>query len=209
MATAPDPQIHIVDDDGAVRDAVRELVETAGMRGALYSSAEEFLAACDAATAGCLLLDIRLGGLSGLELQERLRERACDLPVIMLTGHGDVPAATRAFKQGAFDFVQKPFDPPALLECLRRALQHHARQRQERSRRTAAAVRLAALSPREREVFEHLAEGLSNKQIAAALHIAERTVEFHRAHILEKTGTRTLPELLRLGLTATVRDPFL
>ena len=198
MLTPGEPKVHIVDDDDAVRDALRELVESVGLRAALYPSAEDFLAASDATLAGCLLLDMRMAGLSGLDLQSMLGPRAIDLPVIVITGHGDVPAAVRAFKQGAFDFIQKPVDPLALLQRIRAALEQHARIREARSRQSASAARLATLSPREREVLMLLAAGLVNKQIAATLGIAPRTVEFHRTHIMEKTGAASVLDLVQM-----------
>jgi two-component system, LuxR family, response regulator FixJ len=208
------PAVHIVDDDLAVRDALRELVESAQLRAAPYASAEEFLAAADASTAGCLLLDIRMAGLSGLDLQQVLRTREIDLPVIVISGHGDVPAATRAFKQGAIDFIQKPFDPPALLRSIRAALEQHARIRATRAHQSAVAARLATLSPRERQVLTLLTAGLLNKQIAATLSIAERTVEFHRAHIMDKTGAGSILDLLQMvvalragGRGSSLSDP--
>ena len=198
MPTPPEPNVHIVDDDVAVRDSLRELVESAGLVAALYASAEEFLAACDAMTAGCLLLDIRMAGLTGLDLQQVLQVREIDLPVIVITGHGDVPAATRAFKQGAIDFIQKPLDPPALLQSIRAALKQHDRIREIRAHRSAIEARLATLSPREREVLMLLTAGLVNKQIAVALGIAKRTVEFHRAHIMDKTGAASILHLVQM-----------
>lgn len=206
MPTRCKPAVHIVDDDIVVRDALRELVESAGLDAALYASAEEFLAACEAATAGCLLLDIRMAGLSGLDLQQVLRTREIDLPVIVITGHGDVPAATRAFKQGALDFIQKPPDPPALLERIRAALAQHDRIREIRAHRLAVEARLATLSQREREVLALLTTGLVNKQIAATLGIAERTVEFHRAHIMEKTGAGSVLQLVQMVVALRAGD---
>jgi two-component system, LuxR family, response regulator FixJ len=198
MRTPCKPGVYVVDDDTAVRDSLRELVESAGLHAALYASAEEFLASADAGIAGCLLLDIRMAGLSGLDLQQVLRTREIDLPVIVISGHGDVPAATRAFKQGAIDFIQKPFDPPALLQSIRAALEHDARIRAARAHQSAIAARLATLSLRERQVLTLLTAGLVNKQIAATLGIAERTVEFHRTHIMDKTGAGSLLHLVRM-----------
>jgi two-component system, LuxR family, response regulator FixJ len=207
MPTAGEPQVHIVDDDDAVRDALQELVESVGLRAALYASAEDFLAASAATPTGCLLLDIRMAGLSGLDLQSMLGPRAIDLPVIVITGHGDVPAAVRAFKQGALDFIQKPVDPPALLQRIRAALEQHARIREARSHQSASAARLATLSPREREVLMLLAAGLVNKQIATALGIAPRTVEFHRTHIMEKTGAASVLDLLHMVVALRAGEP--
>ena len=206
MLTPCKPKVHIVDDDDAVRDSLRELVESAGLHAALYASAEEFLGAADAGLAGCLLLDIRMAGLSGLDLQQVLHDRQIDLPVMVISGHGDVTAATRAFKQGAIDFIQKPFDPPVLLHCIRAALERHTRIRETRARQSAIAARLATLSPREREVLRLLTAGLVNKQIAVTLGIAERTVEFHRAHIMDKTGAGSIFDLVQMVVAVGAGD---
>lgn len=206
MRTSCKPAVHIVDDDTAVRDSLRELVESAQLHAVLYASAEEFLAAADARTAGCMLLDIRMAGLNGLDLQQVLPARGIDLPVIVISGHGDVPAATRAFKQGAIDFIQKPFDPLALLQGIRAALERHSHIRATRAHQSAIAAQLEALSPREREVLALLTAGLVNKQIAATLGIAERTVEFHRAHIMDKTGAGSLLDLVQMVVAVRAGD---
>ncbi len=205
-------RVHIVDDDAAVRDALAELMDSAGLQSVLYASAEEFSGKCGANSGGCLLLDIRMSGLNGLDLQQELRARGVDLPVIVITGHGDVPAATRAFKQGAVDFVQKPFDPLELLQAVQAALSQHERTRELRAARAAILARLARLSAREREVLDLVTAGLANKQIATALHLAERTVEFHRAHIMEKMAAGSIAELVQMVIAARGADtaaPFL
>ena len=198
MPTRTEPRVHIVDDDAAVRDSLRELIQSAGLSVELYASAEEFLLACGTRLAGCLLLDLRMAGMGGLDLQQALRARGADLPVIILTGHGDVPAATRAFKQGASEFIQKPYEPHELLRCVRAALAQHAQTRQTADHRSAIAARLEKLSSREHQVLELLTKGLFHKQIAAALGIAERTVEFHRAHVLQKMEAGSLAQLVQI-----------
>jgi two-component system, LuxR family, response regulator FixJ len=205
-------RVHVVDDDAAVRDSLAELMESAGLPSALYASAEEFLGKCCANAGGCLLLDIRMSGLNGLDLQQELRARGVDLPVIVITGHGDVPVATRAFKQGAVDFVQKPFDPLELLDAVRAALAQHERTQECRAGRAAILARLARLSAREREVLDLVTAGLANKQIAAALHLAERTIEFHRAHLMEKMAAGSIAQLVQMVVAARGADtaaPFL
>jgi two-component system response regulator FixJ len=193
-----EPKVHVVDDDVAVRDSLRALGESAGLHVALYASAEEFLGAADQTIAGCLLLDIRMVGLSGLDLQQVLQAREIDLPAIIITGHGDVPAATRAFKQGAIDFVEKPFEPVGLLRRIRGALEQNRQERQRRAARLDVTARVARLSAREREVMDLIVAGLANKEIAVRLGIAERTVEFHRAHVMDKTAAGSLLELVQM-----------
>lgn len=197
MPTPGDQAVHIVDDDPAVRDSLRELVEAVGLRAEQYASAEEFLRACDEAVVGCLVLDIRMAGLSGLDLQQVLRDRRCDLPVIIITGHGDVPAATRAFKQGAIDFIQKPFEPTELLRHIREALEKGRQAYQSRMTQADLQARLARLSPRELEVMDLVIAGLLNKQIAARLGLAERTVEDHRARVMRVMGADSVAQLVR------------
>jgi two-component system, LuxR family, response regulator FixJ len=192
-----EPMVHVVDDDSAVRDSLRELVESAGLRAALYASAEQYLEACQVSV-GCLVLDIRMAELSGLDLLPILRDRACDLPTIILTGHGDVPAATRAFKQGAVDFIQKPFDPPELLRSIRAAMEQDRQARQRHAIQSDVAARTARLSAREREVMDLIVLGLANKQIAARLGIAERTVEDHRSRVMRTMEVDSVAQLVRL-----------
>lgn len=197
MPTPNDQVVHIVDDDPAVRDSLRELVEAVGLRAEQYASAEEFLQTWDEDVVGCLVLDIRMAGLSGLDLQQVLRDRRCDLPVIIITGHGDVPAATRAFKQGAIDFIQKPFEPTELLRRIHEALEKGRQAHLSRMTQADLQARLARLSPRELEVMDMVIAGLLNKQIAARLGIAERTVEDHRARVMRVMGADSVAQLVR------------
>lgn len=201
----PEPTVFIVDDDDAVRDALKLLMESAGLRAETYATGQAFLNACRPERAGCLVLDIRMPGLSGLELQERLSAAGISLPVIMLTGHGDVPAAVRALKAGAVDFLEKPYESERLLERIRQAIARDAEERVASDLQAEAAQRLEQLTPREREVMELVVAGKANKVIAFELHISERTVELHRGRIMRKMGVRSLPELVRLILGSGAR----
>ncbi|WP_042704771.1 response regulator transcription factor [Azospirillum sp. B506] len=191
------PVIFIVDDDEAVRDALALHLELAGLTVRLCASAAEFLAAAGPDQPGCAVIDIRMPGMDGLTLQQEMIRRGLSLPVIVITGHGDVPAAVRAFRAGAVDFLQKPFDEDLLIERVREACE---RDRLERLAGVEAAEirhRMALLTPRESEVMELVAQGLPNKTIARQLDIGIRTVETHRARVLEKMGMRNASELAR------------
>jgi two-component system response regulator DctR len=190
--------VHVVDDDDAIRDALSWLLRSRGLAARTWSSAEGFLVDWTEATAGCLVLDVRMGGMSGVELFDRLLARGSRLPVLFLTGHGDVPLAVAALKKGAFDFVEKPFDDNDLVDRILAALSHDDLQRRRRETDATVAARLAALTPREREVMERVLAGDYNKTIADALGIAVRTVEVHRARIFEKMGVRSAVELSQL-----------
>lgn len=199
--TSETPITFIVDDDEAVRDALALHLELAGLAVRPCASAAEFLTVADPAQPGCAVIDIRMPGMDGLELQQEMLRRGLALPVIIITGHGDVPAAVRAFRAGAVDFLQKPFDEDLLIE---RVCEAHARDRTARRADGEAAEirrRLELLSPREREVMELVAQGLPNKLIARQLDIGIRTVETHRARVLEKMGARNASELARMQMT--------
>lgn len=198
----PELTVYVVDDDAAVRDALRMLLQSEGMRAETYASAEQFLGAYQPQTTGCLLVDVRMPGMSGLELQETLAARGVRLPVIVITGHGDVAMAVRAMKAGAVDFIEKPFDNAALLECLRNTLARTADARKHAAELAEMIARLALLTPREREVMEFLVAGKPNKVIAADLGISARTVEVHRAKIMEKLKARSLADVVRIALAA-------
>jgi two-component system response regulator DctR len=187
--------VHIVDDDAAVRDALGWLIASAGMPLKTYGSAEAFLNEGGLAAVGALVLDVRMAGMSGLELFDRLRASGSTLQVVFLTGHGDVPLAVNAIKSGAFDFLEKPFDDLALLEIVRRALDAARRLREAEQSAGENAKRLRSLSEREQQVMDRMIAGKANKVIAAELDIAVRTVEVHRARILAKMGVRTAVEL--------------
>jgi len=187
--------VFVVDDDAAVRDALVQLLEADGLRAKACASAEAFLAACRPGRAGCVVLDVRLPGISGLELQRALAARGIRLPIIFLTGHGDVATSVRALKAGALDFLEKPVQGEELLAHVRNALQLNARDQREQADKTAAQARLARLTPREREVMPMVLAGHPNKEIARRLGISHRTVEIHRTRVLQKMGAATPLEL--------------
>jgi FixJ family two-component response regulator len=191
--------VYVVDDDAALRDALGMLFRTAGLRVELYASAVEFLERARPTLPGCLVLDIRMPGLSGTALQDELRERGSPLPIIFISGHGDIPMAVEAVKKGAFDFIEKPFDDYQLLCQVLNALEHSGERRPQSE---AGAERLAQLSQREREVLGLVLAGKPNRQIAAELFISMKTVEFHRARIMQKLEVRSAAELFRLCLGA-------
>lgn len=199
--TEPDCRVFVVDDDAAVRDAIGLLLETEGLACQTFDSAEAFLEAHGPDRRGCLVLDIRMPGMDGLELQRRLREMDAPLPVVFITGHGDIPMAVEAMKQGAVDFIRKPFGEEELLERVREALYAEAGQRADAARLHRSRDLIASLTPREVEVFERVADGQANKVVALELGISERTVEIHRSQVMRKTTCRTLADLVRLKLT--------
>jgi len=185
----------VVDDDGAIRDALAWLLASRGLAARTWPSAEAFLAGHDAAQPGCLVLDIRLAGMSGIELFDALRAAGSPWPVIFLTGHGDVPLAVAALKKGAFDFVEKPFSDNALVDLVIEALRREEARRSERAAEAGLAARLEQLTAREREVMRGVLAGLPNKAIADELGLAMRTVEVHRSRLFEKMGVRSAVEL--------------
>jgi two-component system response regulator DctR len=189
---------HIVDDDEAIRDALAWLLRSRAVESRAWASAEAFLANYRPDMAGCLVLDLRMRAMTGLELFDRLRELGCAMPVIFLTGHGDVPQAVRAIQHGAFDFLEKPFDDNQLADRVIAALARDAERRASGQAGDDLKVRLASLSAREREVMERILAGKLNKVIADEMGIAMRTVEVHRAHIFEKMGVKSAVELARL-----------
>lgn len=196
------PLIYVVDDDEALRDSLRWLLESAGYRVTAYATAERFLAAFRPGAASCLLLDIRMPGLGGLELQQDLNRRGHALPVIFITGHGDVPMAVRALQAGAFHFIEKPFNDSELLEVIERAVSASGTAPLQLAQRLAAAARSKTLTQREREVMDLVVGGRKNKQIADALGVSIKTVEAHRARVMEKMGVRTIADLVQVSLAA-------
>lgn len=190
--------VFVVDDDAAVRESLAMLLQSVGLEVAVYPNARAFLDAFDSDQPGCLIADLRMPGMNGLELQERLAARQAIIPVIVLTGHGDVPAAVRALKGGAVDFVEKPFDPAALVERVHQALRGDAETRASAALAAVVAGHEATLTPREREILGLVVIGKANKVIASDLGISERTVELHRARIMRKMHARSLAELVRL-----------
>ena len=196
--------VFVIDDDGAVRDSLATLLRAAGLPVRTYESARTFLREFRPELSGCLMLDIRMPGMSGLELQEELDQRRCRMPIIFLTGHGDVPTAVRALKRGAFDFIEKPHDEQRLVLATRNALRADAEQRVGRNPTLPSPAdldqRLALLSTREREVLEHVLLGRPTRAIADILCVSVKTVEFHRSRIREKLRVGSLAEMFRLFL---------
>ncbi len=189
---------HIVDDDAAIRDALSWLLRSRGVSARSWESGEAFLDDLSPEMRGCVVLDVRMDGMSGIEVHDQLIARGCGLPVIFLTGHGDVPLAVAALKKGAFDFVEKPFNDNQLVDRVIEAMRSDEARRQELEAEASVAARLARLTAREREVMERVLAGDHNKAIADALDIAIRTVEVHRAHVFEKMGVRSAVELAGL-----------
>jgi RNA polymerase sigma factor (sigma-70 family) len=204
--TSAGPVIHVVDDDASFRAAVARLLQASGYRVALYESGERLLESLPGQASGCIVLDLRMSGLSGLDLQDRLAELGYPLPIVFLTGHGDIPASVRAIKAGAEDFLSKPVSKEPLLAAVERALARDEEARELRERLTALRALVATLTPRESEVFALVVRGKLNKQIAHDLGTSERTIKAHRHSIMQKLRIRSLAELVllaeRLGLVA-------
>tara|TARA_R110001592_G_scaffold36143_1_gene122016 strand:+ start:498 stop:1118 length:621 start_codon:yes stop_codon:yes gene_type:complete len=200
------PTVFIVDDDEGIREGLSLLLETVGQPCALFESAVAFLDAFDPGQGGCLVLDIRMPRMTGLDLQAHLLELGSTLPIIFITGHGDIPMAVEAMRRGALDFIRKPFREQDLLDRINEALEIDAGKRRQMHDRQQLRDRIASLSDREREVFECVAEGKMNKVIALDLGISERTVEVHRSHVMKKLEARTLAQLVRLKLESDRPD---
>jgi two-component system response regulator FixJ len=194
--------IHIIDDEDSVRRSASFMLKTSGFSVQAWPSGVAFLKEVRHVEAGCILLDVRMPEMDGLEVQRTLHERGVAMPVIILTGHGDVSIAVRAMKAGAVDFIEKPFEKDVLLGAIKAAFERLDASGEASSRAEEAAVLLAALSPREREVLEGLAQGLPNKTIAYDLGISARTVEVHRANVMTKLGARSLSDALRIAFAA-------
>lgn len=192
------PAAHIVDDDDAIRDALAWLFQSRGVQSAVWPSAEAFLADFRHDWGGCVVVDVRMGGMSGLDLFDELQRRGCTMPVLFLTGHGDVPLAVATLKKGAYDFIEKPFNDNDLVNRVIDAMQVDGVLRARRATEASVQSRLAGLTAREREVMARILVGKFNKVIAEELNIAMRTVEVHRARIFEKMGVKSAVELARL-----------
>jgi two-component system, LuxR family, response regulator FixJ len=206
MATPKDPPrtgptVFVVDDDDGMRAALSTLLSTVGYTTAVFSSAQDFLQRYKPDEPGCLVLDIRMPEMSGLELQQHLNRTGSMLPVIFITGHGDVPMAVQAMKEGAFEFIQKPFRDQDLLDRINHALQLDAENRKTVARRAEVQRRLESLTPRERQVMDMVVDGGANKVIAIDLGLSERTVEIHRAKVMEKMAARSVAHLVKMHLT--------
>lgn len=196
------PVVHVIDDDAAMRDSLAFLLDVNGYESQVYETANAFLAGGGAEVLGCVISDIRMPGISGIELVRTLKREGAASAVILITGHGDVALAVEAMKAGAADFIEKPFDDEALLGAIRSALEARPPELASGSARNEAEARLADLSPRERDVLQGLVAGKINKVIAHDLSISPRTVEVYRANLMAKTGARSMSELMRLALAA-------
>ena len=210
MTSEATQTVFVVDDDAALRDALATLLEAEGWACETCADAAAFLAKLgdwSPADCGCVVLDVLMPGESGFDVQAHLNARRIDMPIIFITGYGDVPAAVRAMKGGAVDFLTKPFDVQALLQRIRAALQANAERRTARCEVEAIRARVATLSPRERQVFERVAIGQANKSVALDLGVSERTVEIHRSRVMRKMACRTLADLVRSKLTIEAEAP--
>ena len=197
-----DALVHVIDDDEAMRESLRFLLRSAGLAAKTYESALDFLSQQEEVTRGCVITDVRMPDMNGLELVRRLKERGAPYPVIVITGHGDVPLAVEAMKAGVVDFLEKPFDDETLLTAVRAALDAETRTAQEQAERGRFEAMLAGLSPREQDVLHGVVAGKANKVIAYELGISPRTVEVYRANVMTKTGASGLSELVRMALLA-------
>lgn len=194
------PTVFVVDDDQAMRDSLRFLIASIGLEVECYASAEDFLSAYDAARPGCIVLDVRMPGLSGLELLEKLEGDRFRPPVLLITGHGDIPMSVRALKAGAFDFIEKPFSDQVLLERISQALVRDGERRDDLHQVVEIEERYERLTNREREVFEIVVEGKPNKVVATELGLSQKTIEVHRAHVMEKMEAESFADLVKMAI---------
>jgi RNA polymerase sigma factor (sigma-70 family) len=195
-----EPTVFIVDDDQAVARSLRWLIETVRLKVETFASAQAFLDGYDSSKPGCLVLDVRMPGMSGLDLQEHLAAQRIHVPIIFITGHGDVQMAVRAVQSGAFDFVEKPFNDQDLLDRIQKAIVFDAGQRDKNTQRVQLQTLFASLTPREREVLDLVAEGMSNKAIANSLGLSAKTVEVHRAKMMEKMQAHSVADLVKMAM---------
>ena len=192
--------VYVVDDDESVRDAIGMLLDSVDLNYQTFASANDFLAFYEEDFGGCLVLDIRMPGISGLDLQELLQNRGCHIPIIFITGHGDIPMAVEAMRKGAIDFIRKPFRDQELLDRISDALRKNDSERNHQQLLDEATFLISKLTPRELEVFERVCTGQANKVMAIELEISERTIEIHRSQVMQKTKARSLAELVRLKI---------
>jgi FixJ family two-component response regulator len=191
------PLVVVVDDDAAVRDALDSLLRSVGLQTRVLGAPSELLQAVLPDVPGCIVLDVRLPGIGGLDLQGQLAAQGIHLPIVFMTGHGDIPMTVRAMKAGAVDFLAKPFRDQDMLDAVSAAIERDTRRRQDMAARGSLETRYATLTPREREVMAHVVAGLMNKQVAGALHLSEITVKIHRGNVMRKMGVRSLADLVR------------
>jgi FixJ family two-component response regulator len=197
--TETDAMVFVVDDDAPMRESLKNLIRSVGLRAELFASAQEFLRSKRPDVPGCLVLDVRLPGLSGLDLQRRTSQAGLEIPIIFITGHGDIPMTVRAMKAGAVEFLTKPFRDQDLLDAIQQALERDRKARDQRADIEELRSRFASLTPREREVMVRVVAGLLNKQIGAELGSSETTVKIHRHQVMEKMGAGSLAELVRMA----------
>ena len=197
----PDVAVYIVDDDQAVRHSLDLLMQSVGLNAMCFASAQAFLDVYDATKPGCLILDVRMPEMSGLDLQRVLNEKQIQIPVIIITGHGDVPLAVRAMKAGAMDVLEKPFNDQALLDAITKAIEKSSESFEDQNSRVKFQERAEHLSPREREIMDLLILGIGSKKIAGQLGISPKTVDVHRIHIMEKMEVKSVVELARLAVS--------
>ncbi len=200
-STVP-PTVFVVDDDSAIRGAMHALLESVDLACETFATGEDFLESFDDQRPGCLVLDIRMPSMSGLDLQDRLNSLGSSLPIVFLTGHGDVPMAVEAMQKGAIDFLQKPFRDQELLDCVGAALKTDANRRNLERQHAEIEARTASLTKREREVYDLVVSGMPNKQAAYELGVSQRTIEIHRARVMKKMQARSLAELVRMHLAS-------
>ena len=199
--------VYVVDDDAGVRQMIARMVRSVGLAAESFESVQAFLERLDPTRPGCLVLDVRLPGESGLDLQDHLEKAGIDLPIVFVTGHGDIPMSVRAMKGGAVDFIEKPFRDQDLLDAIHAALARDASQRRDAQARAAARARLDTLTPRERQVLERVVAGLLNKQVAAELGTSEQTIKLHRGRAMRKMGAESLAQLVVLAQLAGAVEP--
>lgn len=199
-----EPRVYVVEDDEAVRDSLQLLLKTEGYKVTAYPDANSFLETWNPTLSGCIVLDIRMPGMSGMDLQKELVSRGSELPIIFVTGHGDVPLAVEAMQLGAVDFVQKPYRDQELLDKIRKAMELDSQRQEIRLEKQEIQRRIDSLTPREREIMEMMIDGNANKVIAIDLNISQRTVEIHRSRVMQKMGTHSLAQLVRMVML--VRD---
>jgi FixJ family two-component response regulator len=202
----PDAVIAIVDDDASVREGLQSLIRSAGWRVETFVSAQEFLGRLGAQAPSCVILDLQLPGPSGLDLQKQMAEVGLEIPIVFLTGHGDIPASVQAMKAGAVEFLTKPLDEQKLLQAVREAIQRDRRTRQQRAEVRELRERYESLTGREQQVMREVVSGLLNKQIAAELNITEFTVKIHRGHVMRKMRADSLPDLVRMAESLGIRS---